>query len=122
MSTFKTNLPNLSWTHSIEDILKYHDTYFKTINQFTQNSADFIYNLSYEKLIDNPERETKDLFNYCELPWRSECLEFYKRKDLISKTTSNLQIRSAIQKHSLDRYLPYRKLLNKYGDKYSWFN
>ena len=69
MSTFQTNLPNLSWAHSIENILKYHDTYFKTINQFTQNSADFIYNLSYEKLIVNPEKETKnfELTNYLSL-------------------------------------------------------
>ena len=121
MSTFQTNLPNLSWAHSIENILKYHDTYFKTINQFTQNSADFIYNLSYEKLIDNPEKETKDLFNYCELPWRSECLEFYKRKNLTSNTSSNLQIRNAINKDAKDKYFIYKKLLIEYGKEYSWF-
>ena len=121
MSTLKINLQNLSWAHSIEDILKYHDTYFKTINQFTQNSANFIYNLSYEKLIDNPEKETKDLFNYCELPWRSECLEFYKRKNLTSSTSSNLQIRNAIYRDAKDKYFIYKKLLIEYGKKYSWF-
>tara|TARA_Y100000816_G_C26084784_1_gene572267 strand:+ start:323 stop:1897 length:1575 start_codon:yes stop_codon:yes gene_type:complete len=121
MSTFQTNLPYLSWTHSIENILKYHDTYFKTINQFTQNSADFIYNLSYEKLIDNPEKETKDLFNYCELPWRSECLEFYKRKNLTSNTSSNLQIRNPINKDAKDKYFIYKKFLIEYGKEYSWF-
>ena len=37
---------------------------------------------------------------FCELPWDKKCLEFYKRKDLISKTASNVQIREAIYKHS----------------------
>ena len=42
--------------------------------------------------------------------------------DLISKTTSNIQIRKAIYKHSREKYLPYKKLLDEYGKKYSWFN
>ena len=59
---------------------------------------------------------------FCELPWSKKCLEFYKRKDFTSKTASNIQIRQAIYKHSLEKYLPYKKLLKKYEDKYSWFN
>ena len=55
---------------------------------------------------------------FCELPWSKKCLEFYKRKDLFSKTASNVQIREAIYKHSANKYLPYKKLLNKYGKKY----
>ena len=60
--------------------------------------------------------------NFCELKWDKKCLEFYKRKDLISKTASNVQIRKAIYKDSPNKYTPYKKFLNKYGEKYSWFN
>ena len=59
---------------------------------------------------------------FCELPWDKKCLEYYKRKDLISKTASNIQIRKAIYKHDPDKYLPYKKILDNYGNKYSWFN
>ena len=58
---------------------------------------------------------------FCNLPWSKKCLEFYKRKDLISKTASNVQIRQAIYKDSLKKYLPYKKFLDKYGEKYSWY-
>jgi len=58
---------------------------------------------------------------FCDLTWDKKCLEFYKRKDLISKTTSNLQIRKAIYQHSLESDLPYKQFLNRYGDSYSWF-
>ena len=30
-------LPDLSWTHDLEDILNYIDTYFKVINYFKKN-------------------------------------------------------------------------------------
>ena len=58
---------------------------------------------------------------YCELPWNKNCLEFYKRKDLISKTASNVQIRKAIYKDSKEKYQPYKQFLFKYGNKYNWF-
>ena len=60
--------------------------------------------------------------SFCGLPWNKKCLEFYKRKDIVSKTTSRQQIRKAIYKHTADRYLPYKKFLDKYGNKYSWFS
>ena len=81
-----------------------------------------MYELQFEKLVNNPEEESKKLMKFCELPWDKKCLEFYKRKDFISKTASNIQIRQAIYKHSLEKYLPYKKFLNQYGEKYSWFN
>ena len=58
---------------------------------------------------------------FCDLVWDKKCLEFYKREDLFSKTASNIQIRQTIYKHSLEKYLPYKKFLNKYAENYSWF-
>ena len=72
--------------------------------------------------MNNPEEESKKLIQFCELPWDKNCLEFHKRKDLFSKTASNIQIRGGIQKNLLNKYSPYKKLLDKYGNKYSWFN
>ena len=77
---------------------------------------------SGEFLINNPEKESKKLMEFCGLPWSKKCLEFYKRKDIFSKTTSNVRIRQAVYKHSSDKYLPYKKMLVKYGKKYPWFN
>ena len=59
---------------------------------------------------------------FCNLPWSKKCLEYYKSKDLVSNTSSNIQIRKAIYKNSNQKYLPYKKLLNKYGKKYTWYN
>jgi len=122
VSVFQNNLTKLSWTHDIKNIFKYFDNYFEIINNYNEFHTNQIYEVELEKLTNNPEYESKKLMEYCELPWDKKCLEFYKRKDLFSKTASNIQIREAIFKQSHDKYSPYKKLLSKYGEKYSWFN
>ena len=121
MSILQNNLTELAWTHDIKNIFKYFNNYFNIIENFNNSNPNKIYNLEIEKLSNYPEVESKKLMKYCELPWDKNCLEFYKRKDLISKTASNIQIRKGIFKHSLEKYLPYKNLLSQYGDKYSWF-
>ena len=121
MSIFQNILTSLSWTHRMDDIFKYFDNYFSIIETYNSVNPNSIYELNFEKLIDSPEEESKKLMKFCELPWNKKCLEFYKRKDLFSKTASNIQIREGIFKHAKDKYLPYKKLLSKYEKKYSWF-
>ena len=122
MSIYQNNLTELAWAHDLDNIFKYIDNYLKAIKTYNLQDSNFIYELQYEKLISNPEEESKKLMEFCALPWSKKCLEFYKREDLYSKTTSNVQIRQAIYKHSLDKYLPYKKMLDKYGKKYPWFD
>ena len=122
VSIFQNNLTELAWTHDLNNIFKYINNYIEILKSYNETNPNFIYELEFEKLVYDPENESKKLLKYCELPWDKKCLEFYKRKDLISKTASNIQIRKAIYKHSLDKYLPYKKYLDKYGKKYSWFN
>ena len=122
MSIFQNNLTELAWTHNLENIFKYFNNYFEIIKNFNKVDSNFIYELEYEKLVNEPEKEAKKLMQFCGLPWDKKCLEFYKRKDLISKTASNVQIKEPIYKDSLNKYLPYKKFLNKYGEKYPWFS
>ena len=122
VSIYQNNLTELAWTHDLDNIFKYFNNYFDIIEEYDEVYPNKIYHLDLEKLVSNPEEESKKLMQFCELSWDKRCLEFYKRKDLISKTASNIQVREAIYKHSLDKYLPYKNFLYKYGSKYSWFN
>ena len=122
MSIFKRNLGDIIWAHNLDNIFKYFDIYNYLTENFKKIFPDFIYELHYEKLVNEPEEESKKLLNFCDLPWDIKCLEFYKRKDLISRTASKLQIRKPIYKDSLNTHPTYKALLRKYGDKYSWYN
>ena len=69
--------------------------------------------LEYEEFTQNPEAESKKLMKFCELTWDKKCLKFYKRKDIISKTTSYLQIRKSVYKQSKNK----QKLVNEMLDE-----
>ena len=112
----------IGWAHNLKYIFKYFDIYHQTIENLKKIYPNFIYELDYEKFVNNAEIESKKLFEHCNLPWDKKCLEYYKRKDIVSKTASNIQIRQPIYKNSSDKYLPYKKLLAEYGNEYSWFN
>jgi len=121
MSIIKNNLGDVAWAHDLKHIFQYFDIYYKKINFFKKKFPEFIYDLQFESFQNNPEYEAKKLMKFCDLPWDKKCLEFYKRKDIISYTASHRQIRQAIYKDSVEKNKPYKSLLNKYGEKYNWF-
>ena len=121
MSILQNNLPGVPGAHNLEHIFKYFDIYHEIIFKFKKKFPNFIFDLDLDKLINNPETESQKLMKFCNLRWDKKCLEFYKRKDLFSRTTSNIQIRKPINKKSINKYLPYKKFLSKYGSKYHWF-
>ena len=121
ISILKNNLGDVAWAHNIENIFSYFDLYYKKINFFKKNYPSFIYDLKFENFQNDPENESKKLMKFCNLPWNKKCLQFYKRKDIISYTASHRQIRNPIYKESVDKHKPYKDLLSRYGNKYNWF-
>ena len=122
ISILKNNLGDVPWAHNLDHIFKYFDIYYKKIDDFKKIFPDFIYEVHLENFVKEPEVESKKLMQFCDLPWDKKCLEFYKRKDLTSRTASNIQIRKPIYKDSKDKNLPYKQFLNKYSQRYYWFN
>ena len=114
MSIFKNIYKDIPWGHNLEHIFKYINVYKQMIDNYKKIFPNFIYDVRYEEFVDNPEEQSKKLLKFCDLPWNKKCLEFYKRKDIISKTASNLQIKNAIYKGSGDKYLQYKQFLYKY--------
>ena len=122
MSIIKNNLGQVSWAHNLENIFKFFDIYHKKIETFKKMYPNYIYELQYEDLVVDPVSESKKLMKFCEIPWNKKCLEYYKRKDMVSHTASTMQIRKPIYVDSFKKHIHYKKFLDKYGKKYSWFN
>ena len=122
ISIYQSMLPDLSWAHSIENILSYLDTYYKVINYFKEKYPNIIFDVNLEDISNESEKITKQIFTFCGLKWEKKILNFYKRKDLYSKTLSLKQIRSKVKKYDLQKYKPYYNLLDEYKGKYNWLN
>ena len=120
ISIYQNFLPKITWSHSIDNILEYIDNYFKIIDNFETKHPNKMHIVELERLIKDPIDLSKDLFNFCNLEWDQKCLEFYKRDDLISKTASNVQVRSKIFSTDTKKNIHYKEFFQPYANKYAW--
>ena len=70
----------------------------------------YIYDVSYEKLIENQEKETRKLLKACDLEWNDQCLEFHKSYRPV-QTASLAQVRNPIYKNSVKSWQRYEEEL-----------
>lgn len=96
----------LSFTYDLNDLGTYFNLYKNLMKFWLSIFENDIYNLSYEKLIDNQEEETKSLLKYLGLPWNKLCLEPHKNKKVVA-TASLAQVRNPIYKSSLNKWQNY---------------
>ena len=122
ISIYQSMLPDLSWTHSIEDILLYMDHYHKVLEYFKSKYPEIIMDINLEEFTEKSEELAKKMCKFCGLTWNENINNFYKRRDLYSKTLSFNQIRSKVLKYDDKKYQSYFNILNDYKDKYQWLD
>ena len=100
----------LNFSYSLEEAGKYYKLYQNLMEFWKQLLPDFIYDISYEKLVENQEFESRKLLDFCNLDWDKNCLTFYKNKRGIV-TASFAQARKPIYKNSVNSWQNYKNEL-----------
>jgi len=100
----------LYFSYSLEEAGKYYKLYQNLMEFWKQLLPDFIYDISYEKLVENQEPESRKLLDFCNLDWDKNCLTFYKNKRGIV-TASFAQARKPIYKNSVKSWQNYKNEL-----------
>ncbi len=101
LSLYKNFFPEgLEWSYNEDNLINFIKNYKSLVGFWEKKFPGTIYNLNYEKLINNPELQIKELIKFCELDWQENCLHFYKNKKSI-KTLSVAEARKPIYKTSL---------------------
>lgn len=112
---YQTMLPELSWSHNIEDIISYIKIYQKVVNYFKNKYPKKIIDVDLSKLTIDPEKEVKDILNFCKISINDNFLNFDKNKKLFNKTNSFLQVRNKIKKYEDYKYKRYYYLLDNFN-------
>lgn len=116
IAIYQSMLIYLPWTHSIDNITKYILNYEKVINYFKKKYPDKILDVNLEDFTNDPNVHSKRIYDFCNLHFSDDILKFYNKKDLVSKTTSFMQVRNKIQKYNKNKYEPYYSLIkNKFA-------
>ena len=101
----------INYSYNFHNLGEYYKLYENLMTFWNSIYKDKIYNISYEKLTDNPEEEIKKLIKYCGLDWEENCLNFHKNKKSVT-TASLAQIREPIYKSSVKNWENYLENLN----------
>ena len=111
---FRSFLPNVYWSHSLEKVFLISELYSNRLNSLKENKLDNLFIVNLEDLTHDPINVSKNLYKFLNLDWSKGCLE-NKNNNLIIKTASNLQARTKIKKHDLEYTKSYSKILKEQG-------
>lgn len=93
-----------------EDIAEFYNLYKDLMEFWNKLFPNKIFEISYEDLTINQEKETRKLLKYCDLNWDSNCLNFYENNRMV-KTVSSLQVREKIYQGSSEIWKKYEENL-----------
>ena len=97
------------WCYEENNLIKYYKIYLELIDFWKKIMPSSIYEIHYEKIIDNPNEEIKRLIKHCDLEWDEKCINFFKNKTAI-KTLSVNQARKKIYSTSINSYDNYKEI------------
>lgn len=98
------------WAYDFSDLFKFYDAYEDLMKYWHQLYPKKIYDLSYEKLTKNQEKETHQLLDFCSLEWDENCLNFHRNKGAVG-TASVTQVRKKMYQGSSDSWKKYKEYL-----------
>jgi len=101
-----------TYTHDLEDLAHYYRQYRRLMRHWRATlPKDVMLEVPYEKLVADPERWTRRLLEFIDLPWDSRCLDF-QRTERAVVTASKWQVRQPINAASIGRWRRYEKLID----------
>ena len=94
------------WAYNLNDLANFYALYSELMIFWHELFPNQIYDINYEDLTNNQEKETKKLLKYCELEWDESCLNFHTNKRAV-KTASASQVRKKMYQGSSDDWKKY---------------
>lgn len=112
---FQNFRSGLEQSFDLENLGKTYKQYEKLMQLWKQHLPMQIYELSYENMVSNHEKETKKLIEFIGLPWDDACLDRKKSQNLV-RTASYWQVRQPIYQTSVERWRKYERQLQPLHD------
>ena len=94
------------WAYDYQDLARFYKSYVGLMDYWHNLFPGKIYDISYEDLTSNQEKETRNLLKYCDLDWDENCLNFYTNTRGV-KTASAVQVRNKMYQGSSDAWRQY---------------
>lgn len=98
------------FTYDLTDVGLYYRDYVTLMEHFADVAPGRIHRVIYERMVADPETETRALLDSCGLPFEDACLRFYET-DRAVRTASSEQVRRPIFTDAADHWRNYEPWL-----------
>ena len=112
-ANYKTDFVSnkMGYCNEIDKIIKYYELYKNLMEFWSKQLPNRIYDVDYELITVNQEKETHQLIDYLSLDWEDKCLFPQDNKRSVA-TASNIQIRKKVYQGSSQQWKKYKTFLN----------
>lgn len=107
---FALDSPDFDYSFDLLDIGRYYLQFNRLMDHWRRVLPGRIVEIDYECLVESPEKTTRELLTVCALPWEEGVLHF-EQSDAPVTTASAVQVRSPINRSSMQRWKRYEAQL-----------
>jgi tetratricopeptide (TPR) repeat protein len=98
------------YSYDQKELALYYCLYRDLMTHWKQCFPGAIFEVSYDSLIQDTENQMQRVFDFLGLEWRSEYLEYRKKKQAVG-TASTAQVRQPVYRSSLEKWRHYEQQL-----------
>ncbi len=107
---FTSFAEQIRFANQLDTLGRYYLDYDRLMRHWHAVLPVKIYDLHYERLVQDTETQVRALLDYCGLEWEDACLSFHKTRRGV-RTPSRWQVRQPIYTASVQRWQAYAKHL-----------
>jgi tetratricopeptide (TPR) repeat protein len=104
---FKDGYP---FSYDFGELAQFYAGYRRLMRHWHESMPGLIYDISYERLVQAQEVETRRLLSACELDWQASCLQFHTNPTA-TRTASASQVRRPLYDSALRQWRHYEPQL-----------
>jgi len=112
VSLLQHDLANAPYSTNAVNALVEYENYYARAEHWALLFPEQVFNLEYESLVTEPEKNLKKLFSKIGLPWEEAVLNFYQRSNSV-RTPSLSQVRSGLTTNAIEKWKSYKPLLTQ---------
>jgi tetratricopeptide (TPR) repeat protein len=103
------------YTYHLDDLAQQLAHFDELVEHWQTACGIPMYEMRYETLVQEQERVTRELLDFCELPFEAACLEFHKNTRQVNTASVN-QVRQGLFTSASARYKRYGDLLDPFRE------
>lgn len=100
------------YAYSLNSLGKFYRMHEKLMAHWLKVIPNPTFELSYEKIVKDPDAIIRELIDYCGLDWDNACMDFHKTKRAVA-TASHSQVRKKMYSSSVGKWRHYEQHLGK---------